>query len=146
MRSIPARHFCAVGLFALAIGLLGLAATGQHTRAADDAQAEASEVFELRTYTTAEGRLPALHARFRDHTMKLFAKHGMRNVMYWTPVDKPNTLIYIVAHKDRDAAKASWKGFVDDPDWKKAYAASKADGPIVTKVESVYMNKTDYSP
>jgi hypothetical protein len=139
-----------LGLIALVVMLTALATLPADQQArADDGEArpaDEGEVYELRTYTTAEGRLPALDARFRDHTMKLFERHGMRNVMYWTPIDKPNTLIYVIAHKDRDAAKASWKGFIDDPDWKKAYAASHADGPIVTNVESVFMKKTDYSP
>lgn len=103
-------------------------------------------VYELRTYTTHPGRLPALNKRFRDHTMKLFEKHGMTNVMYWTPVDKENTLIYILKHESPEAAKKSWAGFRGDEEWAKAKAASEADGPIVQKVESVYMKTTDYSP
>lgn len=103
-------------------------------------------VYELRTYTTAEGRLPDLHARFRDHTMKLFEKHGMKNVIYWTPADKENTLVYVVAHKNREAADKSWQGFRDDPEWKKVFAESRKDGPIVTKVEKQYLSPTDYSP
>lgn len=103
-------------------------------------------VYELRTYTTAEGRLPNLHKRFRDHTMKLFAKHGMKNVVYMTPLEKENTLVYLIAHKSRKDADKSWKAFLNDPDWKKVYAESKADGPIVTKVESQFLKATDYSP
>lgn len=103
-------------------------------------------VYELRTYTTAEGKLPALHARFRDHTMKLFEKHGMKNVIYFTPVDKPNTLVYLLQHKSRDAAKASWDGFRNDPEWQKAFKASRQDGPLVVKVESQFLKTTDYSP
>lgn len=108
-----------------------------------------SRVFELRTYTTHPGKLPALHARFRDHTMKLFEKHGMKNVGYWTPTDEKladNTLIYIVSHASRDAAKESWTGFINDPQWKAAYAQSIADGKLVDKIESVYMKPTDFSP
>ena len=106
-------------------------------------------VFEIRTYTTHEGKLNDLHARFRDHTVRLFEKHGMANVGYWTPVDEPrskNTLIYVVAHKDRQAAEKSWAAFRADPDWIKARKASEANGPIVLKVESVFMDATDYSP
>ena len=103
-------------------------------------------LYELRTYYTPEGKLDALNARFRNHTMKLFEKHGMKNIMYWTPVDKPNTLIYVIAHKDKDAAAASWKAFGADPEWKKVAEETQRDGKLVEKVESVYMTPTDYSP
>ena len=109
----------------------------------------AKRVYELRTYTTEPGRLPALNARFRDHTMKLFEKHGMKNEMYWVPTDeklKENTLIYILSHASLDAAAKSWDGFRNDPEWKKAQAASEKDGKIVAKADSVYMTLTDYSP
>ena len=108
-----------------------------------------SRVYELRTYTTEPGRLPALNKRFRDHTVKLFEKHGMRNEMYWTPTDpelSENTLIYVLSHESRDAAKKSWADFQADPEWQKAKAASEADGKILVKVTSVYMTPTDYSP
>jgi hypothetical protein len=111
--------------------------------------ASASRVFEIRTYTTEPGRLDALHARFRDHTTKLFEKHGMTNIGYWTPADEPrasDTLIYIIAHASREAAKQNWEGFIGDPEWAKARDASEADGKIVSKVESVFVNPTDFSP
>jgi len=103
-------------------------------------------VFELRTYTTNEGKLDALQARFRDHTMRIFKKHGMTNVGYWVPQDKPNTLIYIISHASREAAKQNWDGFRNDPEWQKVAKESEANGKIVAKVESVYMDATDYSP
>jgi hypothetical protein len=105
-----------------------------------------TRVYELRTYTTLPGRLPALNKRFADHTMKLFAKHGMRNEMYWTPMDEDNKLIYVVSHDSREAADKSWKAFQSDPDWIAARDASEKDGKIVAKVERVYMKLTDYSP
>jgi len=108
-----------------------------------------TRLYELRTYTTLPGRLPALNKRFADHTLKLFEKHGMRNEMYWVPTDpakKDNTLIYVVSHASQDAADASWKAFGADPEWQKARSASEADGKIVEKVERVYMTLTDYSP
>jgi hypothetical protein len=114
-----------------------------------EARAAANRVYELRTYHTLPGRLPALQARFRDHTVKLFEKHGMKNVGYWVPQDAPNsenTLIYVLSYDSREAAKKSWDGFRNDPDWKAAQKASEADGKIVEKVESVYMSPTDYSP
>ena len=106
-------------------------------------------VYELRTYTTLPGRLPALNKRFADHTLKLFEKHGMKNEMYWIPTDpakKDNTLIYVVSHASQEAADASWKAFGADPDWQKARTASEADGKIVEKVVREYMTLTDYSP
>jgi hypothetical protein len=110
-------------------------------------QAE-NRVFELRTYISKEGKLDNVLARFRDHTTKLFEKHGMQNIGYWVAADAPasqNTLIYIVAHKNRDAAKASWDAFRKDPEWIKAKDASEAQGAIVDKVTSVFMNPTDFS-
>jgi NIPSNAP len=106
-------------------------------------------VFEIRTYTTAEGKLDALNKRFREHTMKLFERHGMTNIGYWLPQDPPlagHTLVYILAHKSREAAKKSWDEFNNDPEWQKVKAASEANGPVVTKVESVFVDPTDYSP
>ena len=104
-----------------------------------------NRVFEMRTYYTHEGKLPALLSRFRDHTVKLFEKHGMTNVGYWVPKDKPNTLVYILAHKSQAAAKASFDAFRQDPDWIKARDASEAAGKIVVKVDSVFMDPTDFS-
>jgi hypothetical protein len=109
-------------------------------------QADEPMVYELRTYYCHPGKLPALHARFRDHTLKLFEKHGMKNVLYWTPVDQEDVLIYIVAHKSEAAAKASWEAFINDPAWKAAYAESTKDGKLVKKVEKQFLNPTDYSP
>ncbi len=108
--------------------------------------AKKDRLFEMRTYTTAEGRLDALHKRFREHTNKLFVKHGMTLVGYWTPTDKPETLVYILAYPNMDARKKSWKGFMGDEAWKKAWADSKKDGPVVTKVVAQFLNPTDYSP
>lgn len=108
-------------------------------------------VYEMRTYTTEPGKLPNLHARFRDHTMKLFEKHGMKNVIYLTPVDADgkaidNKLVYLLAHKSQEAAKKSFDDFRQDPDWKAARDASEKDGKIVSKVESNFYLPTDYSP
>ena len=117
-------------------------------RAAAD-NAKPKRVFEIRTYTTEEGKLDALLTRFRDHTTKLFEKHGMTNVGYWLPQDEPrskNTLIYILAHESRDAAKKNWDDFRNDPDWNKVRSESEATGKIVSKVESVFADPTDFSP
>ena len=103
--------------------------------------------FELRTYHANEGKLQALHARFRDHTVGLFEKHGFTNVGYWVPKDNPdNLLIYVIASPDRAANKASWKGFLGDSDWKAAYKKSVSDGKLVKKIDSVFLKATDYSP
>jgi len=130
----------------LLVGLAGFAAgfsIGQEKKVN-------TRLYELRTYTTLEGRLPALNKRFADHTMKLFEKHGMTNEMYWIPTDdarKDNTLIYVLSHESQVAADRSWKAFRADPEWVKARDASEADGKILAKApESVYMKLTDYSP
>ncbi len=94
-------------------------------------RAECRSVFELRTYTAPDGKLPNLQARFRDHTIRIFNKHGMKNVGYWVPQDAPtkdNTLIYIISHDSREAAKKSWADFQADPEWKKVAAESQVDG------------------
>jgi len=116
---------------------------------ASTSAANANRVYELRTYHTFEGRLPALEKRFREHTMAIFERHGMKNVGYWIPQDgaaHTNTLVYIISHESRDAAAKSWAEFRADPEWKKVSAESEADGKIVEKVESVFMDPTDYSP
>jgi hypothetical protein len=108
-----------------------------------------TRVFEMRTYYAHPGKMQALHARFRDHTMKLFVKHGMTNVGYWSPLDAAEAekkLVYILAFPSREAAKKSWQDFQNDPAWKKAKADSETDGPLVAKVESVFLKGTDYSP
>ena len=109
-----------------------------------------TRVYELRTYTTLPGRLPALHKRFAEHTMKLFEKHGIRNEMYWILTDdarKDNTLIYLLSHESQEAAEKNWKAFQADADWLKVRDASEADGKILAKApERVFMRLTDYSP
>jgi hypothetical protein len=130
----------------LVVGLV-LGAGLQWTRAAD-AQST-GKVFEIRTYHTYPGRLEALHKRFREHTMKIFENHGMSNVGYWVPQDSPaheNTLVYVISHASREAAKANWAAFMADPEWKKVSDDSQVDGKIVERVESVFMDATDYSP
>ncbi|MGH9629731.1 MAG: NIPSNAP family protein [Bryobacteraceae bacterium] len=121
--------------------LLFLTLTTMATNAAD-------RIFELRTYTAKEGRLDEVLARFRNHTVKLFEKHGMQNIGYWVPSEEPasrNTLIYIVAHKSRDAAAKSWDAFRKDPDWVKVKQESEKNGQIVDKVVSVFLNPSDFS-
>src|SRR5262245_5512449 len=138
---LSAAAMAAMGAFGFAAGF----SVGQENKVN-------TRVYELRTYTTLPGRLPALHKRFAEHTMKLFEKHGMKNEAYWTPLDderKDNTLIYIVSHDSREAADKSWKEFGADAEWKKVADASQteeAGGKIVAKVERVWMKMTDYSP
>jgi hypothetical protein len=113
---------------------------------AQEAQAQATtRVFEMRTYTTHEGKLDDLQARFRNHTTKFFEKHGMTNVGYWVPREQPNTLVYILAYPSREAATKAWDGFRKDEGWIAARTASEANGPIVAKVQSVFMDPTNFS-
>jgi len=105
-------------------------------------------VYELRTYTSPEGRLPDLQARFRNHTVKLFEKHGITSIGYFVPQDAPqsqNTLIYVLAHKDRESAKQNWAAFQKDPDWQAAFKESQKTGPLQTQVQSVFMDPLDFS-
>jgi hypothetical protein len=129
----------------LGTALLALGLTTQTLSAAED-----SRVYELRTYVTNDGKLTDLLRRFREHTCTLFEKHGMQNIGYWVPITREdgaeNTLIYLIAHRSRDAARESWKAFVQDPDWKAAAKASEANGKILArKPDSVFLKTTDFS-
>ena len=106
-------------------------------------------VYELRVYHANEGKLEALKARFRDHTITIFNRHGMKSVAYWVPADEPlksKTLIYILQHPSREAATANWKSFRDDPEWVKVSTASEVNGKLVEKVDSTFMTLADFSP
>jgi NIPSNAP protein len=108
-----------------------------------------SAVYELRVYHAYEGKLDDLLRRFRDHTMALFEKHGIKNVAYWTPTDDPlkgKTLVYMLAHPSREAAKVNWKAFQDDPEWQSVRDKSEANGKLVEKIDSTYLALTDFSP
>lgn len=112
------------------------------------APASSGPVFELRTYTCNEGKLDALKARFRDHTIEIFNRHGMQSIGYWVPQDgerSKNTLIYILKHPSRALATQHWNEFRADPEWQKVSAASEANGKIVNHVDSVYMEALDFS-
>jgi NIPSNAP len=112
-------------------------------------QTTATTVFELRTYHASEGKLDALLARFRDHTITIFKRHGLELIGFWTPTDDPlkgKTLIYILKHPSREVATANWAAFHDDPEWKSVSAASEVNGKLTTSVDSVYMKLTDFSP
>jgi hypothetical protein len=126
----------------------GLLMVGRAWGVADEKAAAAEKVFEMRTYITNDGKLDGLHARFRDHTTKLFEKYDIENVGYWVPTDgeaSKNTLIYILAHKSREAAKENFKRFGADPEWKRVVEESHKNGPLVKEIKSVFMKATDYS-
>src|SRR5579871_2620977 len=118
-------------------------------RSTTTVEAAGSRVYELRTYTAEPGKLDDLHKRFRDHTLTIFKKHGMNSVVYFKPEDSPlkdNTLVYMLSFPSRDAAKKSWDAFRNDPEWQKVAKDSEANGKLVTKVDSVFLDPTDYSP
>jgi hypothetical protein len=133
-------------LMCVAVGafLAGMLASPNQTA---QAQAQAMDhVFELRTYTTEEGQLPMLLARFGGGETALFEKHGMTGVGYWVPVDEPesqNTLVYLLAHESREAAAASWRAFGGDPEWR---TMREAQPVTLTNLVSVFMSPTDFSP
>jgi hypothetical protein len=121
-------------LFGMACGLA--LAAGQDARC-----------YEMRTYFAAPGKLDDLNARFRDHTVKLFEKHGIANIGYWMPMDNPdNKLVYVLAFPSREAREQSWKSFGGDPAWKEVVKTTEANGRLVTKVESILMATSDFSP
>ncbi len=127
------------------VSVLGLALLG-----AASLRAQESPVFELRTYTAMPGKHANLLARFRDHTLKLFEKHGMTNLGYAVPMEAKDgageKIVYLLQHKSREAAKASFKAFGADPEWQAAAKASEVDGKIVASIESVFLKVTDFSP
>ena len=131
-----------ITLFSLAIGLAAgilVATSAQDT----------GKIFELRIYTATPGNLDNLHARFRDHTTRIFGNHGMKVIGYWTPTsaeESENTLVYMLEHASQDAANASWRAFGQDPEWTRVAEASNVNGQILAGIESRYMKATDYSP
>ena len=131
-----------ISLFSLSIGL------GAGILVSTSAQ-DMDKVFELRIYTATPGNLDNLHARFRDHTTRIFGNHGMKVVGYWTPTseeESENTLVYMLEHASQDAADASWRAFGQDPEWDRVAEASNANGQILAGIERKYMEATDYSP
>lgn len=109
----------------------------------------APRIFELRTYVAPPGKLKELHARFRDHTLKLFEKHGMKNVIYLSPTDPKqaeNTLVYLISHASKESSEKSWAAFKADPEWQAAHKASEKNGKLVESVKVEFFNATDYSP
>jgi len=131
--------------FLVAFAGLAMAST---LSAADKPPAPANtRVYEMRVYWAAPGKLDAMNARFRDHTVKLFEKHGITNVGYFMPIDnKEQKLVYVLSYPSRDARAASWKAFQADPAWQKAQKASEVNGKLISKVTSVFLTTTDYSP
>ena len=113
-----------------------------------DTMTGSGKVYELRIYRAVPGKLESLVARFRDDTDKLFAKHGMKSLAYWTALDEPvksSTLFYILEHPSREAASANWKAFQDDPEWKAVKAKSEEKGKLVEKIDSTFLTPTDFS-
>ena len=143
----------ALGLAGAMSGMVGgLSGTVEEVFAAERASgtgaAAEGAVYELRVYTAADGKLPDLLKRFREHTTKLFERHGMKNVAYWTATDDPkkaNTLVYILKYPSREAASANWKAFQDDPEWQQVRNKSEENGKLVEKVDSTFMVLTDFS-
>ena len=139
------KHTARAVAFATMVFVAGFLA-GDISQSWSVARAQSQRVFEVRTYTTAEGKLQDLHKRFREHTMRIFKKHGMESVIYLAPQDAPlkdNTLIYVISHANRDQAKKNWAEFGADPEWQKVAAES---GVGRVKVDSVFADATDYSP
>jgi len=132
----------------MGISLLSLI-TGLGTGIFLTTSAQSEKVFELRTYKATPGNLDNLHARFRNHTTRIFRKHGMEVVGYWSPTseeERADTLVYMLEHADQDTATASWQAFIEDPEWAEVAAASNANGQILGGIEAKYMVATDYSP
>ena len=136
---------------ACALAIVGVGMASVMAQTARSSVAKDSRVFEMRTYYAAPGKLEDLQARFRDHTVKLFEKHGMTNIGYWVPVDEKtgqpsgNTLVYILAYPSLEARTKAWDGFRADPAWTAARNESEKNGKLLEKIESVFLKATDYS-
>ena len=141
-----------MAFFATTVSLVATAQTppAPPTIAPSPSLARDSRCFEIRTYYAAPGKLEELHARFRNHTMALFKKHGMEVVGFWGPTDKEkgseNTLVYVLAFPSRQARDQAWKDFTSDPEWLKVRDDSEKNGKLPEKIESVILMATDYSP
>ena len=111
--------------------------------------AQDEKVFELRTYKATPGNLDNLHARFRDHTTRIFRKHGMEVIGYWSPTseeEREDTLVYLLGHDNQAAADQSWQDFIADPEWARVAEESNRNGQILGGIERKYMIATYYSP
>jgi hypothetical protein len=138
------RRYALVATFGIVAFGLGMLANGALVTAQSKGR-----VFELRTYTMHEGKLEHELDLFRTSLAKTIERHGMQALGYWTAADAPqsqNTLIYIVAHENREAAKKSWAAFRADPVLVPMREQTKREGPSVVKVDSVFLNPTDFSP
>lgn len=142
---MAAWRWMAVGIVALG---LGAGFSGVRIGEVRAAQAP-TRVFELRTYIANPGKFEAMKARFRDHIIPLFKKHNLTLVGFWTYADPPgseNTLVYVLAHESREAAKKNWAAFSADPVRQQVWKETEKDGPINMKVDSVFLNPIDFSP
>lgn len=134
----------------LAPAFLALSTVAAPAAAQDTTLDPREALYELRVYHANPGKLDTLNKRFREHTLGLFEKHGMRNVAYW--VEQPSEqapggkVIYVLAFPGREARDASWQAFIADPEWKAVAAASEVDGKLLAKIESTFMSLADYSP
>jgi len=139
----------AIALILAAVSTVGCTLHEDNERKNVEKPSGAERIFELRTYTASPGKLDALNARFRDHTTALFVKHGMTPVAFFTPAEgdrQGDTLVYILAFPDRASREKAWAEFRADPEWQQVKAASEANGSLTTKIESVIIRPTDYSP
>ncbi len=134
---------------AAALGVLAAGLTMSGGMSAVVHAQKGDRIFELRTYIAQPGKFEAMKNRFRDHIIPLFKKHNMTLIGFWMPADSPaaeNTLIYVLAHPSREAAKKNWDAFRADPERQRVWAETEKEGPINLKVDSVYMNALDFSP
>jgi hypothetical protein len=138
--TVSRRAFAAIAVAATAFLTAG-------APAAETALVPQVGLYELRVYTAADGKLPELDARFRNHTISLFRKHGMKPIAFFHPENAgDNRIIYLMGYKDRAARDAAWNAFAADPEWKSVAGASEANGAIVARVETLFLEPTDYSP
>ena len=135
--------------YKVVIGVIGMAfAAGMVVGRTTQVDAAGNRILEIRTYTTHEGRLPALVERMGNGEGQVFDRLGMKPVGFFVAAESPkseNTFVYILSHESREKAKESWAKFREDEEWKKIRARSEAAGPIVSKAETIFVNPTDFS-
>ena len=136
-----------IGSLLLSISTFALPASTQPDKPGSNPAKPGSKLYEVRIYHPTPGKYAEIVDRFRQYTTKIFEKHGMENIGYWTPTDTTNKeLIYILAYPDRAARDASWKAFGSDPEWKAVVAKTEANGKLVDHVDQIFMTESDISP
>lgn len=105
-------------------------------------------LWETRVYTVAPGRMPDLHQRFRDHTLRLFERHGIKPVGFFVNEvgGASDQLTYFLSFDSHAQREESWRSFLADSEWHEVKSASESTGPLVVRIDNTLLKPMDYSP